>query len=259
MAPIGNYREYMTERTDPIYAAHDIDYYVSRHAWWQSDAVEAFINQPNGSTGIIRAPTSEEGYRAAWIMMREIYEGMEGDFVRRCIREELPKPVVLIAPPKPGEREPEQVLRSIFTQAMHKIPREVRIFLTDECGFNGHDFYLDLSYWDPSFKSVDQVLEILEELLPKVREKFYPDRREDGSGSGDGPQAGGCQQQALYLVAEMDLAVSDATREQVERLVRFMEEYSAMEGRKLIFFVGGEFEAIKGLKNADSVIEIFQA
>ncbi|RYP35644.1 hypothetical protein DL768_010982 [Monosporascus sp. mg162] len=259
MAPIGEHRDYMTERRDPIYAAHDIDYYVSHHPWWQSDAVDAFIKQSNGSTGIIKAPNSEEAYRAAWVMMWEIYEGMERDFVRRCIREELPKPVVLIAPTKPGERETEQVLRSIFTEEMYKIPREVRIFLTDECGFDNRDFRLDLSNMDPSSKSVDQVLEILEELLPKVREKFYPDRREDGSGSGDGPQGEGCQQQALCLVTEMDLAVSDATREQVERLVRFMEEYSAMEGRKLIFFVGGEFEAIKGLKNAGSVVEILQA
>ncbi|RYP65538.1 hypothetical protein DL769_006284 [Monosporascus sp. CRB-8-3] len=258
MAPIGNSIDYMAERRDPIYAAHDIDYYVSRSAWWQSDAVEAFINQPNVSTGIIRAPTSEEGYRAAWVIIWEIYEGMERDFVRRCIREGLPKPVVLVAPAKSSEREPEQVLRSIFTEAMYSIPRDVRIFLTDECGFDNRDFGLDLSYMNPS-KSVDQVLEILEELLPKVREKFYPNRREDGSGSGDGSQAGGCQQQALYLVAEIDLAVSDATKEQVERLMRFMEEYSAMEGRKLIFFVGGEFEAIKGLKNADSVIEILKA
>ncbi|RYP92005.1 hypothetical protein DL770_001860 [Monosporascus sp. CRB-9-2] len=218
MAPIGNYREYMTDRRDPIYAANDVDYYVGHLAWWRSDAVETFINQHNGSTGIVRAPNPEEAYRAAWIMMWEIYEGMERDFVRRCIREELPKPVVL---------------RSIFTDAMLKIPREVRI--------------------------VDQVLEILEGLLPKVREKFYSDRWEEGSGSGDGPQAEGCQQQALCLVAEMDLAVSDATRGEVERLMRFMEEYSAMEGRKLIFFVGGEFETIKGLKNADSVVEILQA
>ncbi|RYP69094.1 hypothetical protein DL771_006325 [Monosporascus sp. 5C6A] len=241
MAPIGDYIEYMTERRDPIYAAPDIDYY------------------PNGSTGIIRAPSSEEGYQAAWVMAWEIYKGMERGFVRRCIREELPKQVVLIAPEKPGKREPAQVLRSIFTEAMYNIPREVRIFLSDVCGFDNHDFDLDLSHMNPSSKSVDEVLEILEELLPKVREKFYPDRREDGSGSGDDPQAEGCQQQTLYLVAEMDLAVSDATREQVERLMRFMEEYSAMEGRKLMFFVGGEFEAIKGLKNADSVVEVLEA
>ncbi|RYO89801.1 hypothetical protein DL764_008539 [Monosporascus ibericus] len=232
MAPIGDFRDYMTERTDPIYAAHDIDYYVSHHTWWESDAVEAFINQPNGSTGIIKAPNSEEGYCAAWVMTWEIYKGMKRHFVGRYIREELPKPVVLIAPAKPGEREPEQVLRSIFTEAMHKIPREVRIFLTDECGFDNHDFNLDLSDMDPSSKSVNEVLEILEELLPK---------------------------QALCLVAEMDLAVSDGTRKQVERLVRLMEDYSAMEGRKLIFFVGGEFKAIKGLKNVDSVVEILQA
>ncbi|RYO86866.1 hypothetical protein DL766_001113 [Monosporascus sp. MC13-8B] len=259
MGPIGDYIDYLAKRRDPIYATHDMDYYVSRCAWWQSDAVEPFTNQRYGSTGIIRAPTSKEGYRAAWVMTWEFYKGMERDFVRRCIREEVPKPVVLIAPAKPEERAPEQVLRSIFTEAMHNIPEEVRIFLTGECDFDYHDFYLDLSYMNPSFKSVDQVLEILEEVLPKVREKFYPDGREDGSGSGDGPQVGGRHQQALCLVAEMDLAVSDATREKVERLMRFMEEYSAMEGRKLIFFVGGEFEAIKGLKNADSVVEILKA
>ncbi|RYO97941.1 hypothetical protein DL765_010986 [Monosporascus sp. GIB2] len=258
MAPIGDYRDYLTERRDPIYAAHDVDYYVSHYAWWQSDAVEAFTNQRNGSTGIIRAPTSKESYHAAWVMAWEIYEGMERDFVRRCIQEEVPKPVVLIAPAKPGEREPEQVLRSIFIEVMHNIPRVVRIFLTDECGFDYRDFYLGMSYMNPS-KSVDQVLKILEEMLPRVREKFYPSRREDGSGSGNGPQVGGRHQQALCLVAEMDLAVSDATREQAERLMRFIEEFSAMEGRKLIFFVGGEFEAIKGLKNADSVVEILKA
>ncbi|RYP76243.1 hypothetical protein DL771_001862 [Monosporascus sp. 5C6A] len=250
--------DYINERNDPLFALfRDPNYCPGLPWWWRGKTLRDFIAQPGVSTAIVEAPEAEKAYEVAWIMMRHFYDEVPQDLRRPYRIGELPRPVVLVdaAPPK-VKRDPNAVLRSIITRMFYKLgERGLRDFLMGECGFSKEDFVLNLDEHDHTSKSIDEVLRMLEDAIPTVRERLYPtsQQQDGGSNKPPGPLARPC-----CLVTDMDQALYYYNREQVKRLAGIIEEwFGVMQGRKVIFFVSGQVETIKGfLKNPADVVEI---
>ncbi|RYP66820.1 hypothetical protein DL769_005915 [Monosporascus sp. CRB-8-3] len=251
--------DYIAERTDPLFPLwRNPNYCPPLPWWWREKPLHAFIAQPGVSTAIVEVREDEGAYEVAWVMMRHFYEEVPQDLRGPYRIGELPRPVVLVTagPPHRVKQEPDPVLRSIITRMFFELgERGLRDFLMRECGFSREDFVLDLDDHDHISKSIDEILQMLGDAIPKVRERFYPtNRQQDGSsGKPPGPLARPC-----CLVTDMDRALYYYNRERVKRLARIIEDwFGVMQGRKVILFVSGKVETIKGfLRNPDDVVEI---
>ncbi|RYP19693.1 hypothetical protein DL765_003208 [Monosporascus sp. GIB2] len=250
--------DYIDERTDPLFALFsNPNYCPGLPWWWREKTFHAFIAKPEVSTAIVEVSEAEKAYEVAWIMTRHFYDEVPRDLRGPYRIGELPRPVVLVdAAPHRVKREPDAVLRSIITRMFFRLgERGLKDFLMRECGFSQEDFVLNLGDHDHTTKSIDEVLQMLEDAIPTVRERLYPpSQQQDGSsGKPPGPLARPC-----CLVTDMDYALYYNNREQVKRLARIIEEwFGVMQGRKVIFFVSGQVETIKSfLKNPGDVVEI---
>ncbi|RYP40663.1 hypothetical protein DL767_001521 [Monosporascus sp. MG133] len=178
-------------------------------------------------------------------MMRHFYDEVPQDLRGPYRIGDLPRPVVLVdAAPHGVKRDPNTVLRSLITRMFVRLgERGLRDFLMRECGFSKENIVLNLGDHDHTSKSIDEVLQMLEDAAPTVRERLYPTcQQQDGSSSKTpGPLARPC-----CLVTDMDLALYYYNRAQVKRLARLIEEwFRVMQGRKVIFFVSGQVETIR--------------
>ncbi|RYP57622.1 hypothetical protein DL770_010621 [Monosporascus sp. CRB-9-2] len=167
--------DYIDERTDPLFALfRNPNYCPGLPWWWREKTLHLFIAQPEVSTAIVEAPDAEKAYEVAWIMMRHFYDEVPQDLRGPYRIGELPRPVVLVdAAPLRVKRDPDAVLRSLITRMFVRLgERGFRDFLMRECGFFQEDFVLNLGDNGHTSKSIDEVLQMLEDAVPTVREKL---------------------------------------------------------------------------------------
>ncbi|RYP68623.1 hypothetical protein DL769_005460 [Monosporascus sp. CRB-8-3] len=98
-------------------------------------------------------------------------------------------------------------------------------------------------FFETLLKDAEEILDMLEGVLPDVPGIEIPME--------------GADDKMLCVVDSIDDAISDETAQQVERLVRVLEEIFVVHGKgKIIFFADGDCQAMKYLKHQENVVRI---